>query len=98
MVVDGTRGVDVTFSGAGHPDLTASSSVIDDEVASFAFLSSSIELTEGGAPGIAALALGIRPISDVTIAVASGDESQLVVSPTELTSRRPIGRFLNRSS
>ncbi|QDV43538.1 FG-GAP repeat protein [Stieleria neptunia] len=85
QVVDGTREIDVTFAGAGHPDEVVTISVLDDEVAGFDFLTSNLRVVEGAAPGVSSLALSVRPISDVTVSIASSDPSQLVVSPTELT-------------
>ncbi|MCS7468168.1 FG-GAP-like repeat-containing protein [Stieleria sp. ICT_E10.1] len=85
QVVDGTRQIDLTFAGAGHPDEVVTISVLDDEVAGFDFLTSNLQVTEGAAPGVTSLALSVQPISDVTIAIASSDPSQLDVSPTELT-------------
>lgn len=84
-VVDGSRGLELTFSGAGHPDLVTAFSIVDDEIASFGFLEQGLQLTEGESPGTASIVLGTRPITDVTIAIQTSDETQLTVSKAELT-------------
>ena len=84
-VVNGTRQVDVTVSGAGHPNAIQTITITDDEVPGFEFTRDSISIVEGGNPGLSGIRLLAEPATQVIVNVASSDISQVTVSPIQLT-------------
>ncbi|MEO1527853.1 MAG: dockerin type I domain-containing protein, partial [Planctomycetota bacterium] len=83
-VVNGTRQVDLTVDGEGHPAITQPVTVTDDELPGFEFTEESVSLTEGEAARSVGLRLLAQPDADVIVSFATSDPNQAVVTPTEL--------------
>ena len=84
-LADGSRIVDLTITAPGHPTDTQTVTVVDDEVASFGFTQTDLQVVEAGNFGVASIVLHRRPITAVTVSVSTSDVSQLTVTPTEIT-------------